>query len=109
MRHQRTYVQPKGEKNNLPSQTVPGQTLPIRVLVDRYRKGQDVPIFNGTFNESPDFDGLERLDKVERAHLALQVRKSVKSQQSHLQRIAEDEIKKAKSQDDAEAIIPLDV
>lgn len=109
MKHHRNYVQPKGEVNTLPSKTIPGQTLPIRTLVDRYRKGMDVPTFEGSYNDDPEFDGLERLDKVERAQLALEVRQSVKSQQAHLQRIAEDEIKKATSKDDAEAITPLDV
>jgi len=109
MKHHRNYIQPKGEVNTLPSKTVPGQTLPIRTLVDRYRKGQDVPFFSGTYNDNPDFDGFERLDSVERAQLALEVRKSVKSQQTRLQRLADDEIKLALSKDDAEAITSLDV
>lgn len=112
MKHQRNYVQPPGERNNAPSMTVPGQTLPIRTLVERYRRGADVAVFNGTYTEDEDVVGISKLDKVDRAQLALDVKHTVQKNRALLQFHAKKELQKAEhtqtsSQDDA--ITSLDV
>jgi len=65
-----------GEKNNLPSATVPDQTMSLRELISRYARG--LPI-NGVkvpiYDEHPEDDDLpdpRTLDLAEREELALQ-------------------------------------
>lgn len=52
-----------------PSLTVPGQVLPLRTVLERFRRGQSVQSFNPVYNE--DFPpGYESLDKIERIEMA---------------------------------------
>lgn len=55
----------------LPSKTVPDMSLSIRDLVDRHKKGLNVKTFSPVYSERN--IGLERLDKIERAELAMQL------------------------------------
>jgi len=52
-----------------PFLTVPGQVLPIRTVLDRFRRGQSVQSFNPVYN--PDLPpGFENMDKIERIEAA---------------------------------------
>jgi len=119
MNHQRSYFlrtkspdyQSTGETNTLPSMTVPGQTLPLRTLVERYRRGADVAVFDGQYTEDESVTQVAKLDKVERADLALQVKDSIRSQRNQLAKLAQQEIKQQVSADPSseDAITSLDV
>lgn len=61
-----------------PSLTVPGQVLPIRTVLDRFRRGQSVQSFNPVYN--PDLPpGFENMDKIERIEAARQQQAKVAS------------------------------
>jgi hypothetical protein len=65
------------EVNNLPSLTIPDQTMSIREILERFSKGLSieqgkVPIYEGEEDYLPD---LKTLDLVDRAELLEQVRK----------------------------------
>lgn len=59
------------------SMTVPDQSLTLKTLVTRYTRNQDVPVFPGVF-ASEDAGELLRMDKVEKAAYASELRKYVR-------------------------------
>ena len=65
-RNMYTYVLSSGERNSLPSVTVPDQTLSLKELVSRYTRGQSVEQFSAVYTDDPDLTGLVGLDAVER-------------------------------------------
>nr|QJB19923.1 MAG: hypothetical protein [Microvirus sp.] len=77
MNTQQNYKPAKGEINIKPSKTVPGQTLPLKVLVERYVRGQHVEVFNAEYVEDENLDGLERMDAVERLEFAQQLKQGI--------------------------------
>jgi hypothetical protein len=74
------YKEQKGEVNNLPSMTIPDQTMSIRTIVDRYTSGLPVtgftPVYDGEDFYMPD---PKTLDLVDRAELAEKVKEEVSS------------------------------
>jgi len=50
------YQTQPGEVNNLPSLTVPDQTLSLRELVARFTRGQNVATFEPVFDDDADSD-----------------------------------------------------
>lgn len=67
-----------------PSETVPGMDTPIDVLLNRYLSGQTITInANPTYNEQipPEYDSY---DKVEKAHFAQNVNKSLDKYENEL-------------------------
>jgi len=42
------YLMGLGETNTLPSLTVPDMTLPLKTLVERYTRGQQITTFEGS-------------------------------------------------------------
>lgn len=76
------YVR-KGYTFEKPSLTVPGQTLPVRTVLDRFRRGQSVQSFTPVYN--PEFPaGYERLNKLDRIDLAREQAAEVQRQRSIL-------------------------
>jgi len=61
------------------SMTVPGQTLPLKELLARYRRGANVEIFEPQYTLDPDLDGIETLSTIERAEYALEIKDSITS------------------------------
>lgn len=60
-----------GEVFTKPSQTIPGQSMPLQDLLERYVRGQDVKVFSGQFGVDEDLpDGIENMDPFERAEYA---------------------------------------
>jgi len=51
------------------SLTVPGQVLPIRSVLDRFRRGQSVQSFTPVYNSDMP-PGYESMDKIERIEAA---------------------------------------
>lgn len=49
------------------SQTVPGQILTLRQVVDRFRRGQNVQTFSGSYdaNLPPGWENMDRLEKID--------------------------------------------
>ena len=74
------YTQNVGEVNNLPSMTIPDQTMSIRTIVDRYTRGLPVtgftPVYEGEDFFMPD---PRTLDLTERHEMAEQVKEEVAS------------------------------
>lgn len=64
---------PVGEVFTLPSLTIPGQSLSLQELLDRFVRGSDIPEFEGEFTEDPFLDNVERMDFDERAELRQQL------------------------------------
>jgi len=77
MNTQQNYKPAKGETNRKPSKTVPGQTLPLKVLVERYVRGQHVEVFHAEYVEDENLDGVERMDAVERLEFAHQLKQGI--------------------------------
>lgn len=73
----KTHSNRVGERNTLPSLTVPGQTLSLQQLLDRYVRGDQVAVFNPVYTEDPMFDGLEQMDEMDRRDLALGIREGI--------------------------------
>jgi len=51
------------------SLTVPGQVLPIRTVLDRFRRGQAIQSFNPVYNPEvpPGYEGLDKIERIEAA------------------------------------------
>lgn len=59
------------EKAGGVSMTVPGQTLSLRTLIDRYTRGIDVDMFTPQYDEDDIIpDGLEYMTEIERKDMA---------------------------------------
>lgn len=61
-----------------PSVTVPGQTLPLKVLLERYVRGGDVQVFPGVYDDVLP-DNIEKMDVFERLELASALKSVVKT------------------------------
>lgn len=65
------------------SQTVPDQSLSMKLLLQRAMRGQDINSHPGAFENNQDFsptdlDNLERLDKIERIELTRKMKQKAK-------------------------------
>jgi len=63
-----------------PHQTIPGQSVPLKTLLERYTLGQDVKTF------APEYDGtgdvpinIERMDPMERLDAARQIKEAIEA------------------------------
>lgn len=82
--NQANYLQQKNltrkEVNNKPSLTVPDQSMPLKVMIERFVRGQSVEVFTPTYlgedNDIP--DTLERMDPMDRLDLSRQIKKGIK-------------------------------
>lgn len=82
---------PSGYECKKPGLTVPGQTLSLRSVLDRYRRGQSVQTFSPVYNpEMP--VGYENLTKIEKIEMARQqpyhvarIRKALAAQEEQIQ------------------------
>lgn len=64
MKHYNMYNpnRTKGEVNNLPSATMPGQSIPVSEMIKRYRSGMEIPINRNLIFEDENFeDPLPRI------------------------------------------------
>lgn len=83
----------KGFSSNMPSITVPGQVVPVRRILERFRAGQSVQTFPAVYN--PDLPpGYEKLDKIGKIEAAREQAEIVDSLRSRLQKQAIDEARK---------------
>lgn len=81
--NQFNYQKPKGETSNLPSLTIPDQTMTIRELIERHVRGLPldegkIPIYNGEEDDLPD---LRTLDLSEIAQLKQSNQEYIKEQE----------------------------
>lgn len=61
-----------------PSLTVPGMTLSLKQLVERYTRGGNVAMFNPVYTDDLDIpDNLERMDPMERLDHARQIQQGI--------------------------------
>ncbi len=74
-----------GEVNNLPSETIPDQSMSIRTILDRYSRGlpisgERIPIWQqgDDYNDMPDPRTLDLAERQEFAELYQQELKSLK-------------------------------
>lgn len=76
------YVR-KGFISHKPSCTVPGQVLPMRTVLDRFRRGQGIQSFSGVYNPDipPGIENLNKIDRIEaaraQANKVAQIRKAL--------------------------------
>lgn len=61
-------------KNNMPSLTIPDQTMSMRTILERHSRGLPidgvkVPIWEGEDNDLPDWNRLDLVERQELAHL----------------------------------------
>lgn len=72
---------PEGSKG--PSKTIPGQSMPLKELVSRYMRGQNVIVHEGVFSDETMIpDNLERMDPMDRIDYARQLREGIKEIQT---------------------------
>lgn len=72
-----SYVQ-EVEKCTLPSETVPGMTLGMRELLDRYVRGDHVERYEAQWGVSDDIPHeIDRMDKQDQLMMARQIRESI--------------------------------
>jgi len=65
------YPGANGEVFTLPSLTIPGQSLSLKTLLERYVKGGAVAVFPPVYSDDPLIpDDLERMDEIERIEFA---------------------------------------
>lgn len=46
----------QGEMNDLPSETIPGQSYSIKELLQRALRGQEIPSYRGDYDEDPSLE-----------------------------------------------------
>lgn len=73
------YKEQQGEVNQLPSMTIPDQTMSIRTIVDRYTRGLPVTGFTPVYEGEEFIPDPKTLDLTERAELAEQIKQEVES------------------------------
>jgi hypothetical protein len=73
-----TSVMKWGENFTQPSKTVPNMTLSLKELLERYVRGQDVSIFEGSYDaDQEDMPDVSRMDQMERLDLARNIRAQI--------------------------------
>lgn len=70
-----------GETNNLPSMTVPGMTMGLKEMLERYVRGGDVETFQGTYTDADIPDNLERMTEMDKLDLAREIKQSIEVHQ----------------------------
>lgn len=65
-----------------PSETIPSQSLPLRTLIERYTRGQEVRTFTPTYDAAGEFPALERMDALEKAELARSLKNTIQDYRS---------------------------
>ena len=92
------YQRGRGEVNTLPSLTVPDQTLPLRVLLERYTRGQGVvtlqPHFDSDYDpdfEMPDVSKMDKMDilmmaEENKRHIA-DIKDEMKKREEYLKKV----------------------
>lgn len=76
------------EIHDKPSMTVPGMDVPIRETLDRFVRGQEIPIQRNPIYEGhlPEFPDVRTMDKVEKELYARKVRTEIANYQNALQK-----------------------
>jgi len=71
-------------ENTLPSLTVPGMTLSLRDLVQRYTRGESVPTFTPQFHGDDELisQDLERMDVQDKLMLSKQLGNAIQTERS---------------------------
>lgn len=65
------HMNPVGEVNNLPSKTIPGQTLGLAQLLERFARGENITTFQPVFSDDPDLpDGVENMSIFEKLDMS---------------------------------------
>jgi len=70
--------------NSLPSLTVPGMTLSLRDLVQRYTRGESVPTFTPQFHGDDELmpQHLERMDVQDKLMLSKELSNAIQTERS---------------------------
>jgi len=74
----------EGEKFTLPSLTIPGQTLSLKELLEKYVRGQDVTVFEGVYNDDDIPDNLELMTEIERIDAARNLKDAIDVERERL-------------------------
>ncbi|RLD25917.1 MAG: hypothetical protein DRI75_12625 [Bacteroidetes bacterium] len=100
-----------GEINNLPSQTIPDQTLSIRELIKRYATGLPLDGLKNPIYEGEDGDGIDprRLDLAERQELEISARQELAEIEERLKSKKAEKIAQKLSKQDIQDIQSQDV
>jgi len=79
MKHQgwNSYAGATGEVYTGKSKAIPGMTLPLKTLVDRFVRGQNVTTFEPVYLGDEEFPDVERMDPMERLDLARDIRDGI--------------------------------
>lgn len=83
----------KGEKNDMPSMTVPEQAMSIREILDRFSRGlplggQRVPVYNGEDDDLPDLRHMDLADRQEYMENAADELRSLKTKINEKKKLA---------------------
>lgn len=82
-----TATPAKGYVFTLPSLTIPGQSLSLKDLLERYVISGTTEMFNAQFtgeDETDIPDNLEKMDKMEKIHLARELRLGIEDAREKL-------------------------
>lgn len=81
MLNQRTYADARirrGENYSLPSLTVPDHVVSPRDLLARFKRGENISVFDPVFTDSEYIpDDIERMDRLDKIDLAREIAESV--------------------------------
>jgi hypothetical protein len=86
-----------GIEYDLPSMTVPDQSLPLRELYKRHVRGGEMSVLKPQYMGDDELPDIEKLDKIERIELAKAVTQEIQNTRASLL-----EKKAQKDKDDAE-------
>lgn len=86
------YVFNNGEYNGHPSLTVPDQAMPIKEILQRYVRGQEVKQFTPVYDDdiAPGYEGM---DEIERLNLARDMKTQLQDAVTRSKRILPSEPK----------------
>lgn len=71
-----------GEVNNLPSLTVPGMTLGLKELLQRFVRGDNVTTFQPSYlGDDSDMPDVSRMNTMERIEMAAEIKQAIKRHQ----------------------------
>lgn len=74
------------ETNKEPSATTPDQSLSLRDMLNRYRRGQSVPTFDPVYDGEENMPDISTMSKIELEELRMDVLGEIQYQRTAIQR-----------------------
>lgn len=105
-------MNPIAEVNFGPSLTVPGQTLSLKQLLQRYVRGDSIATFQPMFSDDldvPDYEYMDELDRLDMAHQLKNVVNDTRETLTARQKERAEKEKEKQAKPDSPSTPPLEI